>query len=74
MSKDLFINLNGEEVFKPDEAAKFLKVGRSTFDKWLATGDIEYSKIGSGKNSSVRILKSSLVQFIKRQCAEAQIA
>ena len=57
--------MNDDEVLKPDEAAKVLRVCERTLMRHVAAGDIPYVVIGRGKKRKrVRFLRSDLKSFV----------
>lgn len=53
--------IGAKELLRPDEAAELLNVSRWTIYRWVKSGEIEATKIGSG---SLRIFRRSLLAMI----------
>jgi Helix-turn-helix domain len=56
-----------------DEAAAFLRVSRRTLERYRYEGTpaLRYFKVGTGKRSGVRYLKSDLIAFMEQSALHA---
>ena len=59
-----------EELLTFEETMNYLKVSRTTLNRWLNDGKIKKLKLGEGKKGVIRIRKSEVERFLKEAEAE----
>ena len=54
------------EFLTRKEVAKYFRVNERTIDRWIARGSLKGYKFGTGKRSTLRILKSEIKKFLDK--------
>jgi len=55
------------QIISIKTACEVLDVSRMTINRYIKNGDLEAKKLGKKKNSPVRIVKLSIVEFLNRK-------
>jgi excisionase family DNA binding protein len=58
------------EFYTRKEVAKLLRVHERTVDRWIQSGSMKGYKLGTGKTSVWRILKSEVESFLKKNLSK----
>jgi excisionase family DNA binding protein len=58
------------EFYTRKEVAKLLRVHERTVDRWIQSGAMKGYKLGTGKTSVWRILKSEVESFLKKNLSK----
>lgn len=55
---------SGKELLTPAEVCRMLKIGKSTYQRYVIAEVFEQTKIGKGKNSRVYVKRSEIEKLI----------
>ena len=59
------VKASGEELLTPTEVCKMLKIGRSTYTRYVESGVFEQVRLKAGNNSRVYVKRSEINRLIE---------